>query len=95
MLNTFCLVGKLISKNIVETTNHQKNVTATFKVDRPFVNEEGLRIQDNFPIKFRRGLAEDISENGEIGKNYAIKGRLTIEDNTVTLIAEKIAMIGE
>ena len=95
MLNTFALVGNLISVNTGNRTPSGYYCSvATIRVGRGYLNENGETVYDDYPIELWRGIAEEM-ENAEIGKPYAVKGRLANKEGKVMLVAEKITRIGD
>ena len=77
MLNRVVLIGRLTADPRLSYTQNGVPVT-TFRiaVDRPFINQEGERETDFFPVVTWRKLAEVCAHNLGKGRLVAVEGRL-------------------
>ena len=77
MLNRVILIGRLTADPRLSYTQNGVPVT-TFRiaVDRPFINQQGERETDFFPIVTWRKLAEVCAHNLGKGRLVAVEGRL-------------------
>lgn len=76
-MNVFCLVGEIHQQPVLkETANGIKVADVTLKVQRPFVNSDGVYEYDYIPIELWRGIAETLCNVAEIGTWISAKGRI-------------------
>src|SRR5690606_27463274 len=77
MLNRVILIGRLTADPELRYTPQGVAVT-TFRiaVDRPFINQQGERETDFFPVVAWRKLAEVCAHNLGKGRLVAVEGRL-------------------
>lgn len=77
MLNRVVLIGRLTADPRLSYTQNGVPVT-TFRiaVDRPFINQQGERETDFFPVITWRKLAEVCAHNLNKGRLVAVEGRL-------------------
>lgn len=82
MLNQVVLVGKVSEK--YESEN------MTLEVERSFKNIFGVYEKDLIPVKvFHNILIEEL----EVGSVIAIKGRLEVKDNSMSVVADRVTLL--
>ena len=77
MLNTYCLVGRLVSDpKIIETENERKVCKITLAVPRNYKNSNGIYETDFISAIVWVGIAENVCEYCHKGDLIALKGRI-------------------
>lgn len=100
MLNTYCLVGRLVSDpKIIETENDRKVCNITLAVPRSFKNMDGIYETDFISATLLETIAKSVCEYCHKGDLIVLKGR--IKSNVVAddsehydaSISEKLELI--
>lgn len=95
MLNQTIIVGRLVSKPIVEENENGKEVCViTLAVPRSFKNENGVYDTDFIDCTLWSAIARNTSEYCEKGDLVGVKGRLQkLEGNSLQVVAEKVTFL--
>ena len=95
MLNQVVIVGRLVSKPIVEENENGRKVSEiTLAVPRSFKNDEGIYDTDFIKCTLWNGIAENTVEYCNKGDLIGVKGRLEcLGGNELQVIAEKITFL--
>lgn len=76
-MNEFKFYGKAIEKpELKESEKGYKYCNLIIGVNRPYKNQDGDQLVDNFKITLFRTLAEDVCEKLKKGKGIIVSGRL-------------------
>lgn len=102
-MNLIALVGELVEKPILrESAMGNRYAIMSLKVTRPFAGVDGRYESDVFSVSIWRGIAESIVENGNVGDQVAMKGRIQsrvyegsdgVERRSYDLIAEYVTIL--
>lgn len=102
MLNTYCLVGRLVSDpKIIETENERKVCKITLAVPRSYKNQDGIYENDFISVIVWAGITKNVCEYCHKGDLIALKGRIksnvVADDNEHydTSISEKLELTVE
>lgn len=95
MLNQVVIVGRLVSKPIVEENENGRKVSEiTIAVPRSYKNAEGIYETDFIKCTLWNGIAENTVEYCNKGDLIGVKGRLEcLGGNELQVIAEKITFL--
>ena len=95
MLNQVVIVGRLVSKPIVEENENGRKVSEiTLAVSRSFKNDEGIYDTDFIKCTLWNGIAENTVEYCNKGDSIGVKGRLQcLNGNELQVIAEKVTFL--
>ena len=95
MLNQVVIVGRLVSKPIVEENENEKKVcNITLAVPRSYKNAEGIYDTDFIKCTLWNVIAENTTEYCDKGDLVGVKGRLQcLSGNELQLIAEKVSFL--
>ena len=95
MLNQVVIVGRLVSKPIVEENENGRKVSEiTLAVPRSFKNDEGIYDTDFIKCTLWNGIAENTVEYCNKGDIIGVKGRLQcLGGNELQVIAEKVTFL--
>ena len=95
MLNQVVIVGRLVSKPIVEENENGRKVSEiTIAVPRSFKNDEGIYDTDFIKCILWNGIAENTVEYCNKGDIIGVKGRLQcLGGNELQVIAEKVTFL--
>lgn len=95
MLNQVVIVGRLVSKPIVEENENGRKVSEiTLAVTRSYKNAEGIYDTDFIKCTLWNGIAENTVEYCDKGDLVGVKGRLQcLSGNELQLIAEKVSFL--
>ena len=95
MLNQVVIVGRLVSKPIVEENENGRKVSEiTLAVPRSYKNAEGIYETDFIKCTLWNGIAENTVEYCNKGDVIGVKGRLEcLGGNELQVIAEKITFL--
>ena len=95
MLNQVVIVGRLVSKPIVEENENGRKVSEiTIAVPRSYKNAEGIYETDFIKCTLWNGIAENTVEYCNKGDVIGVKGRLEcLGGNELQVIAEKITFL--
>ena len=95
MLNQVVIVGRLVSKPIVEENENGRKVSEiTLAVPRSFKNDEGIYDTDFIKCTLCNGIAENTVEYCNKGDIIGVKGRLQcLGGNELQVIAEKVTFL--
>ena len=95
MLNQVVIVGRLVSKPIVEENENGRKVSEiTIAVPRSYKNAEGIYETDFIKCTLWNGIAENTVEYCNKGDLIVVKGRLEcLGGNELQVIAEKITFL--
>lgn len=95
MLNQVVMVGRLVSKPIVEENENGRKVSEiTLAVNRSFKNAEGIYETDFIKCTLWNGIAENTAEYCNKGDLVGVKGRLQcLSGNELQVIAEKVTFL--
>ena len=95
MLNQVVIIGRLVSKPIVEENeNGSKLSEITLAVPRSFKNAEGIYETDFIKCILWSCIAENTAEYCEKGDLISVKGRLQcLGGSELQLVAEKITFL--
>ena len=95
MLNQVVIVGRLVSKPIVEENENGRKVSEiTLAVPRSFKNDEGIYDTDFIKCILWNGIAENTVEYCNKGDIIGVKGRLEcLGGNELQVIAEKVTFL--
>lgn len=92
MLNQIILLGT-IERFPEQMDSDTMQSVFSMKVERPYAQPDGSVIYDVFPVVLWRGSAQILADHHHIGDNVAIKGRLEMHGDRMTIIAERISFI--
>ena len=95
MLNQVIMVGRLVSKPIVEENENGKKVcNITLAVPRSYKNAEGIYETDFIKCTLWNVIAENIVEYCNKGDVISVKGRLQcLSGNELQVVAEKVSFL--
>lgn len=95
MLNQVVIVGRLVSKPIVEENENGRKVSEiTLAVPRIFKNDEGIYDTDFIKCILWNGIAENTVEYCEKGDLVGVKGRLQcLGGSELQVVAEKVTFL--
>ena len=95
MLNQVVIVGRLVSKPIVEENENGRKVSEiTLAVNRSFKNAEGIYETDFIKCTLWNGIAENTVEYCNKGDLISVKGRLQcLGGNELQVVAEKVVFL--
>lgn len=95
MLNQVIIVGRLVSKPIVEYNQSERKVSEiTLAVPRSFKNDEGIYDTDFIKCILWNTVAENTAEYCEKGDLIGVKGRLQcLGGSELQLVAEKVTFL--
>ena len=95
MLNQVVIVGRLVSKPIVEENENGRKISEiTLAVPRSYKNAEGIYETDFIKCTLWNGIAENTVEYCNKGDIIGVKGRLEcLGGNELQLVAEKITFL--
>lgn len=95
MLNQVVMVGRLVSKPIVEENENGRKVSEiTLAVPRSYKNTEGIYDTDFIKCILWNGIAENTVEYCNKGDIIGVKGRLQcLGGNELQVVAEKITFL--
>lgn len=95
MLNQVVIVGRLVSKPIVEENENGRKVSEiTLAVPRSYKNAEGIYETDFIKCTLWNGIAENTVEYCNKGDIIGVKGRLEcLGGNELQVIAEKVTFL--
>ena len=95
MLNQVIIVGRLVSKPIVEYNQNDKKISEiTLAVPRSFKNADGIYETDFIKCILWNTVAENTAEYCEKGDLIGVKGRLEcLGGNELQVVAEKITFL--
>ena len=95
MLNQVVIVGRLVSKPIVEENENGRKISEiTLAVPRSFKNAEGIYETDFIKCTLWNGIAENTVEYCNKGDLIGVKGRLErLGGNELQVIAEKVTFL--
>ena len=95
MLNQVIIVGRLVSKPIVEENENGRKVSEiTIAVPRSFKNDEGIYDTDFIKCILWNVIAENTVEYCNKGDIIGVKGRLEcLGGNELQVIAEKVTFL--
>lgn len=95
MLNQVVIVGRLVSKPIVEENENGRKISEiTLAVNRSYKNAEGIYETDFIKCTLWNGIAENTVEYCNKGDLISVKGRLEcLSGNELQLVAEKITFL--
>lgn len=95
MLNQVVIIGRLVSKPIVEENeNGRKLSEITLAVNRSYKNAEGIYETDFIKCILWSCIAENTAEYCEKGDIIGVKGRLEcLGGNELQVVAEKITFL--
>ena len=95
MLNQVVMVGRLVSKPIVEENENGRKVSEiTLAVPRSFKNAEGIYETDFIKCTLWNGIAENTVEYCYKGDLVGVKGRLQcLSGNELQVVAEKLTFL--
>ena len=95
MLNQVVMVGRLVSKPIVEENENGRKVSEiTLAVPRSYKNAEGIYDTDFIKCTLLNGIAENTVEYCNKGDVIGVKGRLQcLGGNELQVIAEKLTFL--
>ena len=95
MLNQVIMVGRLVSKPIVEYNQSGRKVSEiTLAVPRSYKNAEGIYETDFIKCILWNGIAENTVEYCNKGDLIGVKGRLEcLGGNELQVVAEKITFL--
>ena len=95
MLNQVVMVGRLVSKPIVEENENGRKVSEiTLAVTRSYKNAEGIYDTDFIKCTLWNGIAENTVEYCNKGDIIGVKGRLQcLGGNELQVVAEKITFL--
>ena len=95
MLNQVIIVGRLVSKPIVEENENGKKVcNITLAVPRSYKNDEGIYDTDFIKCILWNSIAEHTVEYCNKGDLISVKGRLQcLGGNELQVVAEKVVFL--
>ena len=95
MLNQVVMVGRLVSKPIVEENENGRKVSEiTLAVPRSYKNAEGIYDTDFIKCTLLNGIAENTVEYCNKGDVIGVKGRLEcLSGNELQVVAEKVTFL--
>ena len=95
MLNQVVIVGRLVSKPIVEENENGRKISEiTLAVPRSYKNAEGIYETDFIKCTLWNGIAENTVEYCNKGDIIGVKGRLEcLGGNELQVVAEKITFL--
>ena len=95
MLNQVIIVGRLVSKPIVEYNQSGRKVSEiTLAVPRSFKNDEGIYDTDFIKCILWNTVAENTAEYCDKGDLISVKGRLQcLGGSELQLVAEKVIFL--
>ena len=95
MLNQVIMVGRLVSKPIVEENENGRKISEiTLAVNRSFKNAEGIYETDFIKCTLLNGIAENTAEYCDKGDLISVKGRLQcLGGNELQVVAEKVVFL--
>ena len=94
MLNQVVIVGRLVSKPIVEKNENGKKVSEiTLAVPRNFKNDKNMYDTDFIKCILWRDVAENTAEYCNKGDLVGVKGRLECLNGNMQLVAEGISFL--
>ena len=95
MLNQVIMVGRLVSKPIVEENENGRKISEiTLAVNRSFKNAEGIYETDFIKCTLLNGIAENTVEYCNKGDVIGVKGRLEcLGGNELQVVAEKVTFL--
>ena len=95
MLNQVVIVGRLVSKLILEENENGRKVSEiTIAVPRSYKNAEGIYETDFIKCTLLNGIAENTVEYCNKGDVIGVKGRLEcLSGNELQLLAEKLTFL--
>ena len=95
MLNQVVMVGRLVSKPIVEENENGRKISEiTLAVNRSYKNAEGIYETDFIKCTLWNGIAENTVEYCNKGDLISVKGRLQcLDGNELQVIAEKVTFL--
>lgn len=94
MYNYFMLVGRIThNPEIKNFENNRKVMTLSLAVQRPFKNQYGAYDTDFIKVSFWDVLAETFASHAYKGQMVGVKGRISVSNNQMALIGEKILFL--
>lgn len=76
-MNVVAFVGKIVeAPNLRESVNGNKFATMPIRVQRSFMNSEGVYEEDDIVVTLWRGIAQQTADIAHGGDLVAIKGRI-------------------
>lgn len=94
MLNQVVIVGRLVSKPIIEKNeNGKKYSVITLAVPRNFKNDEGVYDTDFIKCILWNSVAEKTAEYCNKGDLISVRGRLECLNGNMQLVIEKISFL--
>ena len=95
MLNQVIIVGRLVSKPIVEENENGRKVSEiTLSVPRSYKNADGIYDTDFIKCTLWNGIAENTTEYCDKGDLVGVRGRLQcLGGNELQVIAEKVSFL--
>lgn len=93
-MNQFVLVGKIVTKGVVEKTEKDVDILEVkLAVSRPYKNEYGIYEKDYIKIQIIGNAASLASENCNIGDVLGIKGSIRGNNDEMSLVSEKVTFL--
>ena len=95
MLNQIVLVGRLVETPHVDINpvNNKKQTTITLAVQRPYKNDIGMYDTDFIECTLHDSIATNTAEYCTAGDIIGVKGRLTVDDKQLQIVAEKVTFL--
>ena len=84
-MNKIIITGRLTKDTELRYTSNQKVVTTfTLAVDRPFLNQEGIKEADFIPVVVWGKTAETINKYCTKGQKLLVEGRVQVRNYETT-----------
>ncbi len=93
MLNQVMLLGRMVSNLDIATEKEEKASELTIAVQRPFKNEEGIYETDFIKVYLFNSISQNTSMYLKKGDTIGIKGKLSMNDNKLIVIAERVMFL--
>lgn len=90
MMNMFTIIGRLNNK---PETDEKGKVDLELIVPRSFKNIDGIYENDIIKVRLWNPISTTTQEYCERGDLMAVKGRIQVNDNEMTLVAEKVSFL--
>lgn len=93
-MNQFVLVGKIVTKGVIEKTEKDVDILEVkLAVSRPYKNEYGIYEKDYIKVQIIGNSANSTNENCNIGDILGVKGSIRGNNDEMSLVAEKITFL--
>lgn len=93
MLNQVVLVGRIVDNLELTTKKEEKASELTIAVQKTIKNEEGIYETDFIKILLFNMISQNTLEYCKKGDIIGVKGRLSVIDNNLRVIAEKVTFL--